>query len=153
MTYASESAESGTRLAGRLLLFITATTLAACASSNRESDTTVAQVADLAAAKGRLESELATSKQRTDRERTARIEAEVKLGMKTFELALEKHNAVVRSTLCDVNSGAISAQTAKERLDASEVSLKPFYSGCGKDEPGDRCVARKARAGAEGATP
>lgn len=135
------------------LLLIATTLLTACASSNPEGDTTVAQVADLAAAKGRLESEFATAKQRTERERAARIEAEVKLAVKTFELALAAYNSELMATVCDVRSGAVDGPTAEARVRRAGDLTKPFYEGCEKEEPANKCVARKARVEAERSTP
>lgn len=124
-----------------------ASLVSACAGPRQEAparDAVVAQMAEVAAAKGRAEGDAAAARDLAVGERRGRIEAEVKAVLLEYELAIEQYNHVVTTTLCDAVRG-VKDPAAIQKVDAAAARLKPFSDGCKENEPGNTCVERKAR--------
>ena len=123
-------------VSGALLLTACATTTPPGATANE-----LAQSERI----GRLEAERNAATELAKKERAARVEAEVRAARFAYEVAVGEYNLLMTETACDhVRGLAIDAATMA-KLDAAAERMSAFGAGCGRDEPVNVCVERKAR--------
>jgi hypothetical protein len=94
---------------------------------------------------GRLEAERNAAAELAKKERAERAEAEVKAARLAYEVAVGEYNLLVMQAVCDRARGLTIDAATQMKIGAAADRVNAFVAGCGRDEPGNACVERKAR--------
>lgn len=94
---------------------------------------------------GRLEAERNEAAELVKVERAARVEAEVKAARLAYEVAVGEYNILMTEAVCDRSRGLTIDAATETKIKAAFGRMEALTAGCGRDEPGDLCVERKAR--------